>query len=280
MGIRQPIVSEIAWRTWCIDEFGMDALFLLEGREKALLIDTGTGLFDIPALVRQLTDKPLVVALTHGHGDHVGGIDQFDRVYLHPDDQAIAREVTPQWRMNYAAHMLGISGGIYDICPESIIVPEKKAEFLPLGEGGCIRLGGRDVVVYETPGHTEGGLSFIDAKERILFSGDACNMNTILGISGGKDPEKATVSALKKTAEKLEALHPYYDRNYNGHIGYADMKSCLPMPDSISRDCIKLCSQILDGRVKGEEVEDPFTGMSLAASYGAARIVYKPELVK
>ena len=71
MGISRPIVSEIAWRTWCIDEFGMDALFLLEGSEKALLIDTGTGLFDIPALVAELTDKPLIVALTHGHVDHI-----------------------------------------------------------------------------------------------------------------------------------------------------------------------------------------------------------------
>lgn len=34
MAIRQPIVSEIAYRTWCIDEYGMDAMFLLEGDEK------------------------------------------------------------------------------------------------------------------------------------------------------------------------------------------------------------------------------------------------------
>lgn len=75
MAIRQPIVSEIAYRTWCIDEYGMDAMFLLEGDEKALLIDTGTGVFDIPELVRQLTNKPVMVALTHGHIDHAGGMN-------------------------------------------------------------------------------------------------------------------------------------------------------------------------------------------------------------
>ena len=280
MGISRPIVSEIAWRTWCIDEFGMDALFLLEGSEKALLIDTGTGLFDIPALVAELTDKPLIVALTHGHVDHAGGIDQFDQVYLHPDDNRIARQVTPESRMNYAERMLWIAGGIYDIDPGDVIVAEKQAEFLPLTEGDCIHLGGRDVVVYETPGHTEGGLSFIDARERILFSGDACNVNTLLGISDEKNEEKLTVSALKKTAEKLEGLHPYYDRNYNGHIGYGAMKSCLPMPDSVNRDCIELCKRILDGTIEGEKTEDSFTGSSLAAVYGAVRIVYPPELMK
>ena len=279
MGIGQPIVSEIAWRTWCIDEFGMDALFLLEGSEKALLIDTGTGLFNIPELVGKLTQKPLMVAATHGHVDHVGGMDQFDQVYMHPDDFGIARAVTPAERSGYAAMMLEISGGMYDIKPDDIIIPEKQAELLPLKEGDIIRLGGRDIAVFETPGHTEGGLSFIDAKERILFSGDACNVNTLLALSGVKESGKTTVSALRNTAEKLERLHPFYDRNYNGHIGYAAMKNCLPMPDSISRDCIELCTRILDGREKGEGVKDAFSGTCLAASYGACRIVYLPGQV-
>ena len=42
MQITTPIVSMIAYKTWCINEYGMDAMFLLEGEEKALLIDTGT----------------------------------------------------------------------------------------------------------------------------------------------------------------------------------------------------------------------------------------------
>ena len=85
MGIKQPIVASIAHRTWCIDEYGMTAMYLLEGDEFALLIDTGLGLFDLTALVRQYTDKPLLVALTHGHVDHAGGIGQLEEsaVNLH-----------------------------------------------------------------------------------------------------------------------------------------------------------------------------------------------------
>lgn len=41
MAIKSPFVFEIAYRTWCIDEFGLDNLFLLEDRDKTLLIDTG-----------------------------------------------------------------------------------------------------------------------------------------------------------------------------------------------------------------------------------------------
>ena len=48
--------------------------FLVEGRDKALLIDTMTGLRGLPAFVATLTDLPVEVALTHGHMDHAGGL--------------------------------------------------------------------------------------------------------------------------------------------------------------------------------------------------------------
>ncbi len=49
-------------------------IWLVEGREKALLVDTGLGLGDLRGEVEALTDKPVVVVNTHGHGDHSGGI--------------------------------------------------------------------------------------------------------------------------------------------------------------------------------------------------------------
>ncbi len=280
MAIRTPIVSEIAYRTWCIDEYGMDAMFLLEGDQKALLIDTGTGVFNIPALVRSLSDKPLIVALTHGHVDHAGGMDLFERVYLHPDDMAMARSVTPESRMAYVDTMMAMSEGIYDLGREDVVLPQTRAALLPLTEGTYISLGCRDVVVYETPGHTPGGLSFLDKKERLLFSGDACNVNTLLAAMGQGCTEKTCVSALLETARKLEALHPFYDRHYNGHIGYAAAKSCLPMPETLVRDCIELCQRLLDGTEAGEETENPFCGSCRTARGRTMQIVYSADQVK
>ena len=60
--------------------------FLVEGRDKALLIDTMTGLRGLPAFVATLTDLPVEVALTHGHMDHAGGVFEFGRCYIHPAD--------------------------------------------------------------------------------------------------------------------------------------------------------------------------------------------------
>lgn len=47
-------------------------MFLLEGDQSALLVDTGTGEGDLEACIRKLTDKPLLVINTHGHYDHMG----------------------------------------------------------------------------------------------------------------------------------------------------------------------------------------------------------------
>lgn len=103
-------------------------------------------------------------------------------------------------------------------------------------------------MVFDTPGHTPGGLSYLDKKERLLFSGDACNMNTLLAAMGQPATERTCVTALKQTAEKLEALHPYYDRHYNGI-------SAMLMPKAVCRCrsvwcgtvslCAKTCSPVL-----------------------------------
>lgn len=273
MKIREPIVFQIAHRTWCINEFGMDALFLLEGDDRALLIDTGTGVFDLPSLVKRYTDKPLTVALTHGHVDHAGGISWFEQVYVHPEDFARARRITAADRAGYVHKMVGMSGDLYELTPAHVVNGPHDTRLLPLQDGMVFHLGHRDVVVCETPGHTPGGMSYLDVRERIIYTGDACNRNTLLACGAGS--RAGTISGLLETAKKIEGLHPYYDRNYNGHIGYAAAITDMgPMPECLTRDCITLCEALLAGSAAGQAVQDPFCGDCLIARGGTMQIVY------
>ena len=83
--LAKPVV-EIAPRTWLISEYKLVNMYLLEGDEAALLIDCGTGIGNAAETVRELTDKPLTVAITHGHFDHDGAAALFPEIHLHPLD--------------------------------------------------------------------------------------------------------------------------------------------------------------------------------------------------
>ena len=85
--------------TWEIDEFDCASIFLLEGTEKALVIDLGMGIGDLRGAIEMITDKPLIAVISHGHVDHTGHARQFDEVWIHPNDmgkpmpQSLARRV-------------------------------------------------------------------------------------------------------------------------------------------------------------------------------------------
>ena len=81
--LTRPVI-EIAPRTWLISEYKLVNMYLLEGDKAALLIDCGTGIGNVAQTVAQLTDKPLTVAITHGHFDHDGAAALFPAVYIHP----------------------------------------------------------------------------------------------------------------------------------------------------------------------------------------------------
>ena len=71
---------------WRIDDFFSASCYLVEGKEKALLIDTGMGEGDLLGLISSLTTLPVEVAVTHPHLDHMHWIDCFSKVYLHEED--------------------------------------------------------------------------------------------------------------------------------------------------------------------------------------------------
>ncbi|MBQ9858501.1 MAG: MBL fold metallo-hydrolase, partial [Oscillospiraceae bacterium] len=136
-------------------------------------------------------------------------------------------------------------------------------------------LGGRKLTVYHTPGHTKGSCCLIDNKSRILFSGDAANINLLMNLGG------ARVSTALEGLLKIKAHEAEFDRNYNGHVGYASYIDCVTMPDSVLDDCIAAMRGIIDGSLTPITYENflrpdkPTT----AVEYGAVRISYDPDFI-
>ncbi len=194
MGHLKHEVTEIAPKTWCLSEFRLVNAFLLEGKDKAALIDTGCGIGNLREVVKELTEKPLVILMTHGHFDHLGGIGQFeDNVgYMHSKEEDMLEEM--QSRLNckdlnemrafYVKTRAPIRYPEVDVEEILKLIPKetkmRQHHWEKVEDGQMIDLGERQIIAYHTPGHTEGSVCYLDETTRILFSGDTVNHGIIL----------------------------------------------------------------------------------------------------
>ena len=206
--------------------------YLVEGADKALLIDTGFGVGDLKGLCARLTDKPLLVVNTHSHGDHVLGNPQFARVYIHENDlEAAGATNAPENRARYMAAPEGCGYTLQDY------VPDGPCELVPIRAGHVFDLGGgHEVEVLLTPGHTPGGICLLEKKRRRLFTGDSLvRTPTLLFLGSGP---LCTVEAFHEHLLPLQARKAEFDALYPGHFE-------TPQPVELLDDMVRLSEQIL-----------------------------------
>lgn len=194
---------------------------LLVGREKAMLIDTGYGFGDIKAAVREITNKPLVIVNTHGHVDHTSGNCQFEEdIYISPKDMDLCkRHNTPEKRIKsakLAEHTRNyVTGEEFYGLPEDFSLENYMkggaGALVECIEGMVFDLGGITMEVFETPGHTQGGLSLLYKEENWLYTGDEVN-----GFCWLFDNDATDRNTHIKSLEKVIALNP--EKIYIGHM--------------------------------------------------------------
>lgn len=156
-----------------------ELMYLVEGDEKAVLIDTGSGFGSLKAKVDSLTDKPLIVLLTHGHTDHAMGAGEFETVYMnHKDDYIFG----PHGDRKFRLEGLEMSEQRGDVVEDDYIETADVSSFLDLNGGDSFDLGGVTIDIYDCPGHTKGSVVMLikEAEEKLLLLGDACNNFTFL----------------------------------------------------------------------------------------------------
>ena len=72
----------------CIGSF-YESLYLVEGNDRAILLDAGTVIPGLDKIVAKITSKPVTMMLTHAHGDHADGVGPFPEVYLNAGDMPL-----------------------------------------------------------------------------------------------------------------------------------------------------------------------------------------------
>jgi glyoxylase-like metal-dependent hydrolase (beta-lactamase superfamily II) len=148
--------------------------YLVEGTERAVLIDTGNGIGNIREVVEALTDLPVSVILTHEHYDHVAGAWRFQEIAAFDNAESLARLALG--RSNESLQRYVADDYLWKPLPEGwdpstwTIPPIEPTELLH--DGDMVDLGGRTLEVIYTPGHSPGSMCLLDSDHRLLFTGD------------------------------------------------------------------------------------------------------------
>lgn len=217
-----------------VHETYRNSMYLVEGKEKAALIDTGMDSGDLAGYIKTLTKLPVIVLITHGHADHTGQSNQFTTIWFPPKD-----------------------GGFR--------FPFDVSTAFPLADGQRLDLGGKDLEVIEIPGHTPGSVGFLDAKDRMIFAGDAIGSSYVWNHINGARPLVEYLAAVRR----LETRIGEFDGIYGGHYWQSGYK---PLPASYVSDMRKATEGIFSGDI----IAKPYTmgGSGWASTFGTATVVY------
>ena len=255
--------SYMAWKvdsqTWIINYMnGTENMYLLEGENKALLIDTGYGVGNLRAFVEKLTDKPILVTNTHFHPDHSAGNGEFECAYISAGWETDAPSVFEE------------GATAFDLTKLPYPDYEKKI----VGEGYVFDLGGRKVEVLDVkPAHCNSSLFFLDKGHRMLFTGDEYESAQTLMYDNSNNPDapyevRERLDNLKSNAERLISLTDAYDFIFPNHNG-------APIAKEYLTHYVELVDAVYSGQaIVEDKLNHPFIEMDPKAPT-LCRVRYK-----
>lgn len=269
-------------RTWRIEDYLPNAggatsqgstMYLFEGSERALLVDTAQNTVDVPGrndlktVVRHLLSHDndgavrahaldFVVANTHSHGDHTGKNSLMsDRTVYYPD---------LDWPRNNAP-----------------------ANYVPIREGGGatthgsgqaasqIDLGGRTLVAVDIHCHTPGSTGYFDRENRMIATGDAIGSAYVWAHFGLATQYAESVHHLQdvlRPFDRVDVLPAHFYQIKQGARGKPPING-RPLDKRYVDDQVRVADAILDGTVVGEPYRSVGRNAAIA-TIDSAGVVY------
>lgn len=126
---------------------------------RGLIIDPGADADSIVSLAATKGFSPAAILLTHGHGDHIGAVDELRSRYNIPLIVGAGEEaLLADPALNVSAW---VGMPITAKPPDQVVADEE-----------LITPGGMSLRVLATPGHSPGGVCYLDERMGWLFCGD------------------------------------------------------------------------------------------------------------
>lgn len=258
-------ILKIHPQVWRILDQEQNTFYLIEGSEKAAVIDTGvTSGVQIKPMLETLTDKPLILILTHAHIDHFYHMDEFRTVYMCHDELTM-----PDWFLQemMAGKRLQLDSTLH------------------IETGSVIELGGRTLEICKIPGHTPGSVAVFDRTDNLVFTGDA------IGSGCGVWMQLPGSTNLHQYQQNLsEFLRWILDRTespafWGGHClqrwQSAQVPGDNPLTVGLLADLIDLVNGLLNGSISSWDIDLPPSvragDRACNAAFGRAEITFNPD---
>lgn len=184
-------------------------LLIDEKSKEAVLIDCSDYLEEVGVVLKIYDAKLKYILITHGHFDHVLGINKFHEMY--PETQIIAPLLDKDLIEDIGTFVDRFIGGI-----GRVDVPHVDNY---VSENDEFTIGEHKIKIISTPGHTRGGVCYsVDEK---IFSGDTI----FLGSVGRTDLPGGNFEQIRSSVKKILEMFDDGTPIYCGHgastsVGY------------------------------------------------------------
>lgn len=163
-----------------------------EGARDCWLVDPGGDYDTLLAFLAEKGLTPALVALTHGHFDHIGALSGLMAkwpalpVHIAPGDAPMIGHVMNVWPPDYPG------------------VAKPKTLVADLTDGAALTGGGLTAEVLSTPGHTPGSVCLHFKADNLLLTGDTL----FAGSCGRTDFPGGSMPEMQKSLARLAKLDP------------------------------------------------------------------------
>lgn len=179
--------------------------YFLTNETATIVIDPGNDSDKILAVIRDLAKPVAAILLTHTHYDHIMGVEA---VRAETGAPVYVSALEADWLYTPTLNLSGLPHHQDDL--PDVVVNGAEHTFTI---GSNYAIAGFAFTVLATPGHSQGGVSFVFEQEHVVFTGDALFSGTI----GRTDLNTGDMDTLKTSIQTQLFTLPADYRVFPGH---------------------------------------------------------------